>query len=105
MAIAKEECPVLWQLYNEKYGSNCSSYKLNEFITLLNDLTETHTNEQIREICKKANKMYCSQKSYIGCDLLWLLKNIAIIEKYEPIEKTTFSEKKPVVDGSKYIIK
>lgn len=104
LAVAKEECPTLWKRYNDKYACNCSSYKLNEFITLLNALTETHTNEQIREICKKANKMYCSQKAYIGCDLLWLLRNITIIEKYEFIEKTSFSEKKPVVDGNLYKI-
>lgn len=89
LAIAKEECPVIHKRHIDKANNKMNMSTERKVFDLLNKLNGIYTYQQLREIFRKASKMYCSDEKYKGCDLVWLLNNLT------EIEQTKLEEEQP----------
>lgn len=89
LAIAKEECPVIHKRHIDKANSKMNMSTERKVFELLDRLNGIYTYQQLREIFRKASKMYCSEEKYKGCDLVWLLNNLT------EIEQTKLDEEQP----------
>lgn len=89
LAIAKEECPVIHKRHIDKANNKMNMSTERKVFELLDRLNGTYTYHQLKEIFRKASKMYCSEEKYKGCDLVWLLNNLT------EIEQTKLEEEQP----------
>lgn len=89
LAIAKEECPVIHKRHIDKSNKSMNMSTERKVFELLDRLNGIYTYQQLREIFRRASKMYCSDEKYKGCDLVWLLNNL------REIEQTKLEEEQP----------
>lgn len=80
LAIAKEECLEIHKRHSDKVDVGFNRSVLDNAVRLSCVAVEKYTYQQLRELFRKASKMYCSQKKYKGCDLVWLLSHLQEIE-------------------------
>lgn len=75
LQIVKEECPIVFNRHQKKVDSG-NLQIASEVMRILEQLQGQYSYERLREIFKKANKIFCVKPSYSSCDIKWVLNNI-----------------------------
>lgn len=81
LAIAKEECPAVWRRTSDKVDVRMDRLYIDKLIRMLDELSNSYSYKRLRELFKKASKMYISKPKFDGCDLMWLLNNLDKVEQ------------------------
>lgn len=78
--IAKQECPTVYDRYMNKYPMG-SSVVFEKVTRMLDELSNSYSYEKLRELFRKANKMYIIKPNFSKLDFVWVLNNLREIEQ------------------------
>lgn len=92
LQIVKEECPTVFNRHQAKVD-NGNLQIVREVTQILEQLQGQYSYKQLREIFRKANKIFCVKPSYSSCDIKWVLNNIQRVLTEE--ESKTKSAEQP----------
>lgn len=96
LQIVQEECPVIFNRHQAKVDKG-NLQIVREVTQILEQLQGQYSYEQLKEIFRKANKIFCIKPSYSNCDIKWVLNNIQRVlseEDMESLERSATSNKK-----------
>lgn len=75
LEIVQEECPIIFNRHQTKVDKG-NLQIVREVTQILEQLQGQYSYKQLREIFRKANKIFCVKPSYSSCDIKWVLNNI-----------------------------
>lgn len=75
LQIVKEECQTIFNRHQAKVDKG-NLQIVRDIMQILEQLQGQYSYEQLREVFRKANKIFCVKPSYSSCDIKWVLNNI-----------------------------
>lgn len=94
LQVVKEECPIVFNRHQAKVDKG-NLQIVRDIMQILEQLQDQYSYKQLREIFKKANKIFCVKPSYSGCDIKWVLNNISLVLSEEESKSSEQSKSKP----------
>lgn len=91
--FCREDCKVLYDRYQKKIN-NGNLNGAREVMDMLEEITETYTDEQLRALFRKANGMYWVQPKYQSIDFAYMLNHLNELQLQTNCEQTKFEEEK-----------